>query len=92
MQLVGAHPRLIRRPFLAQGALLGVVSGLFSFALVTGLMAFVRSIAGELLMDWGGLHMLALAGGLVGLGALLGWISTVFAVNRYLRMEMDRLY
>ena len=92
MQLVGAHPRLIRRPFLLQGALLGVISGLFSFALVTGLMAFVRSIAGELLLDWGGMHMLALAGGLVGLGALLGWISTVFAVNRYLRMEMDRLY
>jgi cell division transport system permease protein len=92
MQLVGAHPRLIRRPFLVQGAMLGVVSGLFSFALVTGLMAFVRSIAGELLLHWSGMHMLALAGGLVGLGALLGWISTVFAVNRYLRMEMDRLY
>jgi len=92
MQLVGAHPRLIRRPFLVQGAMLGVVSGLFSFALVTGLMAFIRSIAGELLAGWSAVHMLALAGGLIGLGALLGWLSTVFAVNRYLRMEMDRLY
>lgn len=88
MQLIGARPRLVRRPFLIQGLMLGLASGVFSFAGVVGLLAMLKPHVGALDPTF-----LAIAGGaLVGAGALLGTIFSGVAVNRYLRADLSQLH
>ena len=88
MQLIGARPRLVRRPFLIQGLMLGLASGVFSFAGVVGLLAMLKPHVGAL-----DLTFLAVAGGsLVGAGALLGTVFSGVAVNRYLRSDLSQLH
>lgn len=88
MQLIGARPRLVRRPFLIQGLMLGLASGVFSFAGVVGLLAMLKPHVGALDPTF-----LALAGGsLVGAGALLGTVFSGVAVNRYLRADLSQLH
>ena len=88
MQLIGARPRLVRRPFLIQGLMLGLASGVFSFAGVVGLLAMLKPHIGALDPTF-----LAIAGGsLVGAGALLGTVFSGVAVNRYLRADLSQLH
>lgn len=88
MQLIGARPRLVRRPFLIQGLMLGLASGVFSFAGVVGLLAMLKPHVGALDPTF-----LAVAGGsLVGAGALLGTVFSGVAVNRYLRADLSQLH
>lgn len=88
MQLIGARPRLVRRPFLIQGLMLGLASGVFSFAGVVGLLAMLKPHVGALDPTF-----LAIAGGsLVGAGALLGTLFSGVAVNRYLRADLSQLH
>ncbi len=88
MQLIGARPRLVRRPFLIQGLVLGLASGVFSFAGVVGLLAMLKPHVGPLDPAF-----LAVAGGsLVGAGALLGTVFSGVAVNRYLRADLSQLH
>ena len=88
MQLIGARPRLVRRPFLIQGLMLGLASGVFSFAGVVGLLAMLKPHVGALDPTF-----LAIAGGsLVGAGALLGTVFSGVAVNRYLRSDLSQLH
>ena len=88
MQLIGARPRLVRRPFLIQGLMLGLASGVFSFAGVVGLLAMLKPHVGALDPTF-----LAIAGGsLVGAGALLGTVFSGVAVNRYLRADLSQLH
>ena len=92
MQLVGAHPRLIRRPFLLQGGGLGFLSGTFSFALVTGLFAALKPVGGAWMAGLTLVHLGVGGAGLALLGTLIGWASTLVAVNRYLNLPENRLY
>jgi len=92
MQLVGAHPRLIRRPFLLQGGGLGVLSGVFSFALVTGVFAALKPLGGAWLAKISLFHLSMVGLGLTLLGLILGLASTVLAVNRYLNLPENRLH
>ena len=88
MQLIGARPRLVRRPFLIQGLMLGLASGVFSVAGVVGLLAMLKPHVGALDPTF-----LAVAGGsLVGAGALLGTVFSGVAVNRYLRADLSQLH
>ena len=88
MQLIGARPRLVRRPFLIQGLMLGLASGVFSFAGIVGLLAMLKPHVGALDPTF-----LAVAGGsLVGAGALLGTVFSGVAVNRYLRADLSQLH
>lgn len=92
MQLVGATAGFIRRPFVRYN----VVSGLLASALAVGLlMGALYYVQGELagfigLLDVGSL--LVVFGAVVAMGIFLSVVATCWAVNRYLRMSVDRLY
>ena len=92
MQLVGARPGFIRRPFLKQGFILGVSSGLLSFAFITSGLGLLKSPLGTEAVILDVTTMGMLAGGLVALGGGLGVISTALAVNRYLRLDVGQLH
>ena len=92
MQLVGATNGFIQRPFLKNGAVQGLISGLIAAGLIVALQQIaLHQIEGlQLLQEYDKLSFL-LAGVII-LGALIGTASTFQALARYLRMALDDLY
>lgn len=91
MQLVGAKPSFIRRPFIKQGMILGIASGFLSLAIIMSGLTLLKSYSPgasiSLTLEFIGI----MCGGLTLIGGLLGIISTSLAVNRYLRLDLGRL-
>jgi cell division transport system permease protein len=92
MQLVGATSGYIRRPFLWQSIGMGVISGIIAMALLFGLFYALNN-----LVDWVEIPItlnifLMLFGSLILIGVVITFISTWFALNKYLRMKLDDLY
>ena len=92
MQLVGATRSFIRRPFLYRGAASGFTASLISLALLFSLVYLLQEeFEGVVsLRDYDVLAILAL--GVILIGILIIWISTFFAVNKYLNIKTDKLY
>lgn len=92
MQLVGATKVFIRWPFLKRGIVHGIYAGIIAGILLSGIIYFIHTRFPELgqLSDIPMLGMLVLS--VMVLGLLLSFISTFFAVNRYLRLKTDELY
>ncbi len=92
MQLVGATKGFIRRPFILRGMLHGIYGSLISCSLLMALIYFAQNEMPELfgmddLKDFG-----MLFGAVLLCGIFISWISTYFAVRKYLRMKLDDLY
>jgi len=92
MQLVGATRGFIRRPFLFRGAASGFSASLISLVLLFGLVFLLQEeFEGVIsLKDYDLLAILAL--GVILIGMSINWVSTFFAVNKYLNIKTDKLY
>jgi cell division transport system permease protein len=92
MQLVGATGSFIRRPFLWSGVLQGLLAALIAIIFLGLILYFSR----EEVPDLVNLQDLTLIGSLFGMvvvaGIVLTYLSTWFAVKKYLRAKADRLY
>jgi cell division transport system permease protein len=92
MQLVGATPKFIRRPFLWQAVGQGVISGLISGTMVLGLIVILERTNPVFLdMTDMGIFLFVLAG-IVLFGVLITVVSTFLALRKYLRLKLDNLY
>jgi cell division transport system permease protein len=92
MQLVGARPGFIRRPFLHQGLVLGISSGLLSFAIIVLALSFFKGPLGSTAFLLEPIYLIYIAAGLTFIGGVLGVLSTALAVNRYLRLDVGQLH
>jgi len=92
MQLVGATRRFIRIPFLYRSATSGFTGSLVALAILFGMIYLLQDeFEGVIsLRDYDMLALLAL--GVILTGIILNWISTFFAVNKFLNMKTDKLY
>jgi len=92
MQLVGATKKFIRKPFLFRAAASGFSASLIALALVFGLVFLLEEeFEGVIsLKDYELLSILALS--VILIGIIINWISTYFAVNKYLNIKTDKLY
>lgn len=92
MQLVGATPGFIRRPFLINGLLQGLVAGFISVISLLFLVFVVakKFLQGEAVFDSTILAVLLSA--IVLAGITISYISTFFAVRKFLRIRIDELY
>jgi cell division transport system permease protein len=92
MQLVGANRGFIRRPFLFRGVLQGIYASLLAIAMLTGLVYLIQDeFSGIISLD--DYRILGMLFGMVILvGAVISWFSTLMAVNRYLKIKVDKLY
>lgn len=92
MQLVGATPGFIRRPFLMEslvnGAVAGVIGGLLLVLTVTGSVRFDSSIAS--MVEWD--HVMGVIAAMIMTGILICLIASVIACNRYLSLSYDQLH
>jgi len=92
MKLVGATRGFISRPFVWRGILKGLISAFLAIILLGVILYFLMQQVPEmtLLQDY---TIYGIVFGLViGTGVLLSWLSTLFAVRKYLRMKEDDLY
>lgn len=91
-QLVGATGSFIRRPFLWSGVLQGIFAAFIAIIFLGVLLYLSRQEVPELV----NLQDLTLIGTLFALvvltGIVLTYLSTWFAVKKYLRAHTDRLY
>jgi cell division transport system permease protein len=92
MQLVGATQGFIRRPFLVKGIFDGLISGILANFLLVGVMYLAIQQMPELMEIQEPEMFIFLAAAVILLGIFLSWISTYFAVRKYLRMKTDDLY
>ena len=92
MKLVGATETFIRMPFIKTGLLHGLVSGTLAVFLLSSLIYFANKEFPEFSI-FDNMEMLAFLYGIVIVsGILISLVSTVFAVNKFLRIKADRLY
>lgn len=92
MRLVGATPGFIRRPFVMQNLWNGLVAAFIALALLVWGAYYVVSlypVMGEM-MTWQ--NGAILAGMVVFFGMIISVWSAVVTVNKYMRMDMNKLY
>jgi len=92
MQLVGATRGFISRPFLVRGILQGLYSAFIAIVILGGILYLSQKEMPELINLQDIDLFLSLFGIVMLLGIILSWVSTHFAVRRYLKMDTDRLY
>lgn len=92
MQLVGATQSFIRRPFIIKGVLSGIYGALVSIVFLIGLLYLAQDNFPEIFnIQEIDLYLVVFAIVIV-LGVIFSWISTFFAVRKYLNMKTDNLY
>lgn len=90
MRLVGASNAFIRGPFMLQGVMYGVISGILALAILYPIMIWIGPATAEFfefdlyvyfVNNFGTLFLT-----IVGIGVALGLISSILAITRYLRV------
>jgi cell division transport system permease protein len=92
MQLVGATRGFIMRPFIWQGIVNGVWAAILALVLIMGVLYFVKSELPELMSIQDIQSLVQLFGMVVLLGIFISVISTIFAVNKYIKSDLNKLY
>jgi cell division transport system permease protein len=93
MKAVGATNSFIRFPFMVEGVLLGIISGVFSLTIVWGLYELAASVFTNLLSVIGGTpvpftrYALHLLFGFVLVGVFTGSFGSAFSMGKYLKEQ-----
>lgn len=92
MQLVGATPGFIRRPFVVAGVVAGILAGLIASAILIGGCFYISSLSIDLdaALSWPEIG--AICAGMTATGIAICAVSAVCATNKYLRASYDTLY
>lgn len=92
MQLVGATQSFIRRPFIFKGVFQGIYGAFIAIILIAGLIYFSIKELPEL-VELQDINLFIILFSLIILcGILISWLSTYFAIRKYLHMKTDDLY
>ena len=92
MQLIGATRAFIRKPFIIQGALHGLIAALIAMALLMGMLYLIEKEFFMLFTFKSTNLLVLLAVSLVVIGIFINIVSTFFSVNKYLSISEDELY
>jgi cell division transport system permease protein len=93
MQLVGATRSFIRRPFIKNGILNGIYGGIIANLLLVGIIYLSQREIPDIIELQQDVEVFALLFlGIIVTGVVISWISTLFAVSKYLRSKLDELY
>ena len=101
MQLVGAKPSFIRRPFLIKAIGLGFASAILAIAMLVGMAVGFMDYAphlvdlitqSEIHLEKSMMNVGILFGGIIILSIFVSWLSTYFALSKYIWIKSDKLY
>lgn len=92
MKLVGATGGFIRRPFLLDNILNGLVAGLLASVALALVVMYCRTLDLSVteILTWE--SVLPVIGALLVTGVLICLIAALFATNRYLRLSYDEMF
>lgn len=92
MELVGAKPSFIRRPFLLKGLFFGLIGGLIANVLLFGILFWVSRTFSQIIIpeNYQIYGMIGLA--ILIFGILLAFISTFISVFRFMHLRNEKLY
>ncbi len=92
MQLVGATRGFIRKPFMGKSLLHGILGALIANSMLSGVIYLSQKELSQVI-SFSNVEMVGILFLLIILlGILITWISTLFAVNKYLSLESRSLY
>jgi cell division transport system permease protein len=92
MQLVGATPAYIRRPFILRSLFNGIISAIIGLALLMTLFFALNNSLDTIEITYSLKSFILLCSSLLSIGIVISVVSTWFALNKYLRMKLDDLY
>ena len=92
MQLIGAKAGFIKKPFVLRSVLHGLTAGVFASALIYLLINLGYKEIAELKEVLLPMEVLMVLGILLILGILIGFLSTLSALGKYLKMSLNDLY
>ncbi|WP_455627661.1 cell division protein FtsX [Parabacteroides chinchillae] len=92
MKLVGATPGFIRRPFVRYNVVSGIFASILAILMLTGALYYLQNELKGFIQILDVQSLLIVYAAVLGLGILLSVVATIFAVNKYLRMGVDKLY
>ncbi len=92
MQLVGAKKGFIRKPFLLRAILHGIISGILASGLLFLFINYANDKIEELKIIQVQEKIFILYAVLVLFGGIVGYFSTLIAINKYLKLSLDELY
>lgn len=92
MKLIGATPGYIRGPFLIEASLYGIIAGLITLGILFSVVLTVFPQLGDFLefsdaSDLFKEYWYIVSALVLGLGFLIGYISAIIAMNKYLRLK-----
>lgn len=92
MQLVGATRTFIRKPFILTGLLHGFFGALIAIVILISALSIARQEMPELVILENYMEFAILFVGIISMGLVISFFSTLFAVNKYLNQKTDDLY
>lgn len=95
MRSVGATSWFVRWPFMIEGMMLGLISGLISLGIVSGLYYLLRRSLGSMLsvimsgglVPMGTTYPLILLAGFIGIGVIAGAFGSALTIRKYLKEQ-----
>ncbi|MCD8041856.1 MAG: permease-like cell division protein FtsX [Tannerellaceae bacterium] len=92
MKLVGATPGFIRKPFIRYNLFSGIMAAILAILMLMGALYYLQQEMAGFIQVIDTDTLLIVFGAVFVLGILLSVTATFFAVNKYLRMDFDKLY
>ncbi len=92
MQMVGATKAFIRKPFVRRSIVLGLIGSLLAILSLIGVLLYINNNYPSLEIFKDQLPTILVLCGVLVVGALITWLSTHFATQRFLNLRTDDLY
>ncbi|MCP3660741.1 MAG: ABC transporter permease [Bacteroidetes bacterium] len=92
MQLVGAYPSFIKRPFLIRATITGLCSGMLASILILLILEYTNIKSEALARIQEPKEVFTCLFFVISLGIIIDVLGTYISVNKYLKMSLDELY
>lgn len=92
MKLVGATGRFIRRPFVINNIFTGIIAGIIADLIIFGFIIYFNREYVEIQPIINSMDLLIIFAIVILLGVIISTVATAFAINRYVKMNSDKLY
>ena len=92
MKLVGATPVFIRKPFVRSGVAQGLLASCLSMVLIVGTIQLVKEEIPDFMALQDVPSFLIVFSAIAAIGIFICWLSTNFAVRKYIRLKSEDVY
>jgi len=92
MQLVGATQNFIKRPFIWRAIIQGFIASIIAIALIISILYIIQKNFPEINYIPEINYVIILFGSIILMGIIISFISSFFAVQKYLKIKTDYLY